>query len=542
MELTGQSKTLFKGTLILTVAALLTKILSAIYRVPFQNIVGDVGFYIYQQVYPFYGIAIALSTYGFPVVISKLYAEEIEKGKEGNPRQLVGTSIIFLYSFGFIGSALLYGLSNSLAQSMQDPQLAPLLRLVSIVFLIMPAISLFRGVFQGYGDMMPTAVSQVSEQLIRVVTILATAFILVNQHASLYTVGAGAVFGSITGGITSVIILFTFAYKLRRKVPLVGRIQFQQTRNILKRLITQGLPICISSMLLVLIQLADSLNLYSLLIDSGIHTTYAKELKGVYDRGQPLIQLGTVVATSMSLSLVPLITKEKMHKNVDVLREKIQLALKTSILVGVGATMGLYSIIKPTNTMLFEDNAGSQVLAMLTVVILLASIIMTATAVLQGLGHTYFPAMMVLVAFLLKYGLNAILVPAFGTFGASIASVLSLLSILVLFIVKLHKIMGKPMLDMRFYVMNVLSAFAMVVVLKLYLISSDFIYDFGYSERLMSSIQAITALIVGGLVYIALMIKTQLLTEKDLYLLPFGSKLMFFLPKKSRRGRVDEKN
>ena len=77
-----------RGTFILTIAALFTKILSAFYRIPFQNIVGDVGFYIYQQVYPFYAIAIALSTYGFPVIISKLYAEEINKKEGANPKQL----------------------------------------------------------------------------------------------------------------------------------------------------------------------------------------------------------------------------------------------------------------------------------------------------------------------------------------------------------------------------------------------------------------------------------------------------------------------
>ena len=105
----------------------------------------------------------------------------------------------------------------------------------------------------------------------------------------------------------------------------------------------------------------------------------SKGLKGVYDRGQPLIQLGTVVATSMSLSLVPLITKEKMQNSSIELKEKIQFALKTSIVVGVGATMGLYSIIKPTNIMLFENEAGSQLLALLTLVILFASVIMTIT-------------------------------------------------------------------------------------------------------------------------------------------------------------------
>src|SRR3954462_12755550 len=69
MKSVHQSKALFRGTFILTIAALITKILSAFYRIPFQNIVGDVGFYIYQQIYPFYGIAIVLGTTGFPVVI-----------------------------------------------------------------------------------------------------------------------------------------------------------------------------------------------------------------------------------------------------------------------------------------------------------------------------------------------------------------------------------------------------------------------------------------------------------------------------------------
>ncbi len=534
---------LFKGTLILTAAALLTKILSAIYRIPFQNIVGDVGFYIYQQVYPFYGIAIALSTYGFPVVISKLYAEEIGKGNKGNPKQLLSLSLFFLCSFGLLCSWLLFVLSEPLAHYMQDPQLAPLLKLVSLVFLTMPVISLLRGFFQGYGDMLPTAVSQVGEQFIRVVTILITALLLTAHQASLYTVGAGAVFGSITGGLTSVIILLFYWFRLHKKEPLTGKLHFQQSRKILKLFMTYALPICLSSMLLVLIQLADSLNLYSLLVNSGVTSDSAKAVKGIYDRGQPLIQLGTVVATSMSLSLVPLITKEKFESSAGALKEKIQLALKTSILVGAGATMGLYSIIRPTNIMLFENDHGSKTLAVLTLLILLLSMIMTITSIFQGLGHTYFPAVMVVIAFLLKYSLNLILVPELGALGAAISSVSALSAILILFIIKLHRMIGRmPLLPKRFYIMTILSVLMMMVVIKAFLLSTNFIYDAGYSERLMASFQALTAVLVGGLTYLILMVKTNLLTKSELYLLPFGSKLMVFLPKKKKKGRVDEEN
>src|SRR3954465_3737834 len=93
---------LLKGTFVLTIAAILTKILSAFYRIPFQNIVGDVGFYIYQQVYPFYGMAMVLSTTGFPVVISKLYAEQKEKGNDEKSRLLLFVSFLFLQVFGVL--------------------------------------------------------------------------------------------------------------------------------------------------------------------------------------------------------------------------------------------------------------------------------------------------------------------------------------------------------------------------------------------------------------------------------------------------------
>ena len=99
MRSVNQSKALFRGAFILMLAALITKILSAFYRIPFQNIVGDIGFYIYQQVYPFYGMAIVLSTTGFPVVISKLYAEQKLKGDDIKSRLLLFFSFIYLQLF-----------------------------------------------------------------------------------------------------------------------------------------------------------------------------------------------------------------------------------------------------------------------------------------------------------------------------------------------------------------------------------------------------------------------------------------------------------
>ena len=74
-------KTFMKGASILTISAIIVKLLGAVYRVPFQNLVGDKGFYIYQQVYPFIGIFIVWTSYGFAVAVSKLLAGSTSRGE-----------------------------------------------------------------------------------------------------------------------------------------------------------------------------------------------------------------------------------------------------------------------------------------------------------------------------------------------------------------------------------------------------------------------------------------------------------------------------
>ena len=101
--------------------------------------------------------------------------------------------------------------------------------------------------------------------------------------------------------------------------------------------------------------------------------------------------------------------------------------------------------------MLFENADGSHVLALLSILILLSSIIMTVTAILQGLGHTAFPAFVILGSLVLKYSLNMLLVPRFGTMGAAIASVATLFLVLLCMIGKLCTIFNTTLINKKFY-------------------------------------------------------------------------------------------
>ncbi|WP_456272818.1 putative polysaccharide biosynthesis protein [Bacillus sp. AK031] len=525
MPYENTSKNFMKGTFILTAAALITKILSAVYRVPFQNIVGDIGFYIYQQVYPFYGIALALSTYGFPVIISKMIAERQDGQNDKEILAVLQSSFLFLSVTGMLWFLFLYFGAGSIAALMGDPQLIELIELISFTFLLLPFISGLRGFYQGTGNMVPTAYSQVGEQLVRVITIIAFSAILTAEGYSLYVTGAGALFGSITGGLVCILVLITFVWKERARIfnPFSLRLR-REDKQIWSRLLKHGTAICVSGMLLVLLQLIDALNVYSLLLKTGIAEAEAKQLKGVYDRGQPFIQLGTIVSTSLSLTLVPLITaafrkgeKEEMH-------EKIRLALKIGSLTGFAAALGLINIIKPTNIMLFQNSAGSDVIAVFCLSILFSSIILTIAGILQGIELIYFPAMTILAGLGIKYVLNILLVYQYGTMGSSISTVAALGMIAAMLIWRLKKQFRFLFLSRRFYLITAIAGLGMTLVLQLHSLVFTMMMD-GVDSRFLSMIQALTGAGLGGIIFIAIILKGQIFSQVEMEQLPLGSKL-----------------
>jgi O-antigen/teichoic acid export membrane protein len=528
----------FKGAFILTLGALITKILSAFYRVPFQNIVGDIGFYIYQQVYPFYGLALVLSTYGFPVIISKHFTELKEKNQMEKAFRFLALSYLVLSILGILSFLILYYGASWLANQMDDPSLTLLFRVISVVFLIFPIISVLRGYFQGVGNMIPTAVSQVGEQLIRVMTILTVAILFTKEGFSLYVVGGGAAFGSVTGGLVAILILITFFLKETMDANYSFKLRniqlFYDLGKVIKLLLIQGFAVCISSMVLIFIQLADSLNMLSLLVSNGVELEAAKGLKGVYDRGQPLIQLGTIVATSMSLSLVPVISSERMKTNEMNLHGKIRFALQISLIIGAAATVGLLAIIQPTNVMLYENQAGSSVLAVLTTVIFLGSVTLTVIAILQGLGVMFFPAVVILLTFVLKYVLNILLITKFGPTGAAISTNISMGLCVLLLWWKLAMVVRKPLVSGVFLLKLTGTSMLMFFILKMYLVVIQPIDQWIDSNRLFAAIQAFGGVSIGAILFILVILRVKMIQSEDLALLPFGSKLLYFQPRKEK--------
>lgn len=209
--------TLLKSTLILSIAALLSKILGSLFRIPLQNIAGDEVLGIFTLVYPVYMVALTLSVAGIPIAISKLIAEARAKGDDQEIKHIFNVSGVLASLFGLTSFLLIYAFSHQLAEVLGGPSTRPALIVVALTLLIAPYMAVYRGFFQGYENMAPTAVSQVIEQFVRVGLILIVAVIMVQNLYSDQEVAGGIMIGSFLGAAASLVYLRLLYQRTHKK-------------------------------------------------------------------------------------------------------------------------------------------------------------------------------------------------------------------------------------------------------------------------------------------------------------------------------------
>lgn len=514
----GTMKTFMKGTVLLTLAGFIVKLLSAVYRVPFQNMVGDQGFYIYQQVYPFIGIFAAWTSYGFAVAVSKVLADAPEADQGGILR--VAFSFITAVSLLIFGG--LYFGAGRLAGWMGDPLLAPLLEAGAFAVLLMPVLAVLKGLFQSRNDMAPVAYAQVAEQAARVTVILIGTWIVVSNGFSLYAAGQTAIFGAAAGALAGAFLLLVFFRKRQLRFPRVSALK---KWPVIKALMAISLGVSMSSLILLFFQLADSFTIFRLLTENGMGRMAAMEQKGVYDRGQPLVQFGLLIASSLALAIVPLVAhmaKKQSGRSAEVYA---QLAFRISFLFAVASAAGLAFVMPYVNEMLFETRDGSAALIIFSWQIVWMSLILVMAAMLHGLGKVKVPALLLAGGLAVKVIFNALLVPLWGVAGAALAGNLGLALIVAGLLLYFKRVWPIHFAPTCYYGWILLASAAMGVVVTAWALFADMVLFDSFSSRMQALSTALTAVALGAAVFMALIAKSRIITEKQWYIMPFGRKI-----------------
>jgi len=518
-----------RGAILLTLAGLFSKVLSATYRIPLQNLTGDLGFYIYQQVYPIIGTVMILSLYGFPMAVSKLTAERREAGRNLTFRHFYLPILLVMSVINGVLFFLIYVSAPSLAQFVGDEHLQYTYRLAAFLFLFIPLLALVRGSSQGKGEMHWTAYSQMMEQLVRVAIIIVTAYFVFVGRLPIYDVGKFGVLATMAGMSVATIFIAVFYFPKQKSKPTIyASIPW---RTYFYTFLSLGLIASLNHMILILIQLVDVMTLVPHLVSYGWNPVEAMEQKGIFDRGQPLIQFGVVFGSSFALALIPTVVKKSAWSDEGQVKS-VREAILFSFYIATGATIGLIMLLRETNILLFTNDDGTRTIQVLILAMILTSVTITVVAILQTIGYIRQTAIWIIMTFFVKWGLNSWFVPHFGIMGSAIATVVSLGFLTIAVTILLYKKL--PNLQLFHFVKwkgFTIASSMMIVYLSIIKYIGGFLPIF---SRVGLLVYVCLLVASGALVYLASLIRYDVLTENQYRVLPF-SRLFLSMEKVVRK-------
>ncbi len=396
-KLRGRQSYIF-GALIISVGGFISKMLGALYRIPLLKYLGGEGMGIYQMVYPLYCILLTVSASGIPTGVARLIASGKNEGVEKSALKLYGV-------IGVLGSLLMFGFSNALATIVGERAVINCCRALSPSVFFVSIISVIRGYFQGGGDMLPTALTEICEQLIKVGVGCAVAYYF---RADMLLAVTGAVFAvSVSEAVTALIAIYMYA-KRRRKSPLYP-LKSTPYRSIFKYTV----PLTFTALAMPLSQFVESIVAVRLL---KLTTQNAVALYGIFSGcAVTVINLPVSLTYGLAAAGVPEIAPLAASGNFSAAKAKCYKCLLITLAASIPCAVGLAVFAPLGARLIFGSLVGEDRVILIQLIRIMAinavtlSIIQTSSACLTALGKPLKGTLAQWLSAILRVGLSAVL-------------------------------------------------------------------------------------------------------------------------------------
>ncbi|MBU5677091.1 polysaccharide biosynthesis protein [Alkaliphilus sp. MSJ-5] len=493
------NKKLLKGAFILAFAGLAAKFLGIFFKIPLQKLIGDEGMGLFGLPYPLYTVMLSISITGFPAAVSKLISEKLASEDVYGANKIFTVSLIMLISIGLFSSAFLYFGAHYIIDLLDWPRDAYYSIVgLSIAPLFVSIMSAFRGYFQGMQLMIPTAISQIVEQIGRVLIGVGLSYYTISMGVG-YAAGAasfGASAGSILGVIVLVICYFIFkkSYRMDKKEKNYTRVS---AWSIVKQITWFAIPISIGGILSSIMTLIDAIMVPSRLLRGGYTVEGITVLYGqLTGKAVTLMNVPLTFSVAMAASIIPAIAESYSRKNLDELREKTRSALRITIIIALPAAIGL-SILAPQIIHLLwgKGEAGGEILRVLSLNVIFISLAQILGSILQGTNRVYTPLINLLIGVIIKIIVSYyLLVSEINILGAVVGSIIGYLVVMVL-----NYIEVKRSIKFKIGIKN--SILKPVVASVFMVITIYFIYPYIYLKFLSENIATLISIMMAMLVY-----------------------------------------
>ena len=535
----NNSNYIFQGA-ILASASIIVRMIGLLYRIPLGRIIGDVGNSYYSCAFEIYSLILLISSYSLPLAVSKIVSARLGIGDKANIRRILKCALTFGLFVGVIGALVAYFGADFLTGTvLNTPEGAICLRVLAPCILIMGVLGVIRGYFQGHGTMIPTAISQILEQIVNAVVAVAAAWYLFRYGQKIDAIlgtdtaapaygASGSTLGTTLGAFTAFLfvgfLLIVFLRSEKRKTYRES--QKESYGSILVVLIMTIMPVILSTAIYNLNSIIDQGMFKALMEKLGTAKDDIDVTWGIYSGKYKLLcNVPIALASAMASSTIPNISKQLSNRKA--VRRSVGDVIRFTMVISIPCAVGLGVFGKEIIEVLWPGTpamAGEMMLFGSTAVIFYSLSTLT-NGILQGIDKMRLPVIHAAIALALHIVLMYVLMTVFHMEGMAIVWSYIFFGALMCILnnLAIRKQLRYRQEIKRTFIIPIIAAAIMGVVSKL-------LYQVIYTAMGESTIAMlaglVVAVIIAVVVYFAALLAMRGLREKELRAFPKGHVLV----------------
>ena len=522
---------------ILAMASIISRIIGLIYRIPLIGIIGDVGMDYYATAFEIYNNLLIISSYSIPLAVSKLVSADLSKGRRKNVYRILKASLIFASVTGGIAAlTLLFG-AKAFTAAMKTPYSIFAVRVLIPTLLIVAILGVLRGFFQGLGSMMPSAVSQILEQIANAIVSVWAAFVLYKYGMKVgailgnqenYAAAYGAAGGTLGTGVGAFVallfscfVLFAYLHVYNRRTKREHLPKVDSYSHIFHILVLTIIPVLLSTTIYNCNTIIDMAVFKNIANGQGYSANQISVWNGVYTgRYKTLINVPISIASALAASSVPALTAAFTRKNMEEVHLQLNSAIRFVMIIAIPCAVGMGVLASPILQLVRLSDASGMAAVMLrygAVSIVFFSLSTLSNGLLQGINRMKEPVknaaialglhLIVLIVLMYAFDLN---IYAVIFANAAFGLIMSLLNAY-----SLHKYVGFKQEIVKTFLLPGLSSAVMGV-------SVWGVYKFFIYLLRNNTIATILSILIGAMVYFVVLLVVKGMTEQELKRLPKG--------------------
>lgn len=536
-KLKKTANSFMKNVVILIFAEVLVKLLGLIYKLVITNVegFGDVGVGYYSAGYQIYSLLLTLSSIGIPSVISKLVSERLAIDDKAGAQRIFRVALRFFATLGLILSFALYFGSDFIATHILNvPDTRYVMKVLAPAIVFVSISAVLRGYFAGQQNMKPTSVSQTLEQFLNCV--LSITFVYACIGKDTYIMAAA---GNLS---TTMAIILTFVYLIGyyRKNKIVPNPEQRSperrktNKELLKTILMISIPITLSSIISVVSSVIDTATVSNCIQyayrDAGMTKdaleSLAMKMTGILSKVDTLVSFPLAINTAFSTALVPSISESIAKKEYKVASKRLSFSIFASIIIIFPCAIGFITLANPILQMIYPTASdGALILQIASISMIFTALNQTINGGLYGLNLPRVPVTALGIGIIVKTILNVILVsnPNINIVGAAIGSVTcQIIAFLLSF--KVIRMKLKVKLEVKKYFLKPATA---AIIMGVVVCISNYLFSMIFGN----TISTLFSIIVGVITYGIAVLFLKVLSEEDIMMIPFGSKIYPILVK-----------